>query len=86
MIKKGTKLIYIYKKGIIDGFSYGKIYEIHDTRINLIYIRDDVNATRNCRVIDVFDYFKLALKRYPNTSLFKKLYPNGKEVNNMWEV
>lgn len=34
----------------------------------------------------VLNYFRVITKFYPNTSLFRKLYPNGKEVNNLWEV
>ena len=32
------------------------------------------------------DSLKIALKIYPNTSLFKKLYPNGKVKGNFLEV
>jgi len=33
-----------------------------------------------------FESVRSATKYYPNIELFKKLYPNGKEINNMWEV
>lgn len=85
MIKVGTKLIYIYNSG--RHLTKGKIYEVCLGGVNeYISIRDDADRIRNCNINDVFNYFKLATKHYPNNDLFKKLYPNAKVKGNFLEV
>jgi len=85
MIKVGTKLIYIYNSG--RHLTKGKIYEVclGGVKEN-ISIRDDADRIRTCHIEEVFNYFKLATKHYPNNALFRKLYPNAIEQGNFLEV
>jgi hypothetical protein len=84
-IKVGDKIRWIYLEHRKD-LTMNNVYTVNRVENNEIWFRDDGEWERF-----VYDYqfpncFELVNKYYPNTSLFRKLYPEGKEQGKFIEV
>lgn len=67
----------------------GKIYEFTKSEIDYICAYNsinDYNTSNLLRLVFIKKYFTIITKYYPNTSFFKKLYPNGQIWGNFWRV